>query len=280
MRAREPATWLPLRINAYSCARITHDRATQAAWRSPAVSDLTYTSRRRGRGPTGTPNRGSRADIAAGYSNRLPDIWQDGTGVPGAHCCSNQEYGIEMTKIVFRLIVLVLPIAAGTACTASPIACPKSFDPAYELTGNAGCMVERERQMLVVRLRATGKLGVPGGAPQPGETAQCTAYRETREEAGLEVTVGELLHKFSETDFYLFDCVLAEPVNSAPDLDNLQTQATEEIAEVLWADPDEIERDEWRYPQGLARVQEVFRQRRQKNSIDTPPGGAIDSGNR
>ena len=146
-------------------------------------------------------------------------------------------------------------------CAGDFATCPTDPAPGDALAGNAGCMVQHEGQMLVVRLRATGKLGVPGGAPQPDETVQCTAYRETWEEAGLEVIVGELLLEIPETDFYVFDCIPAEPANRPPNLDDLHTHATGEISEVLWVDPEKIERDEWRYPQGLARVQDVFRQR-------------------
>ncbi len=146
-------------------------------------------------------------------------------------------------------------------CAGDFATCPTDPAPGNALAGNAGCMVQHEGRMLVVRLRATGKLGVPGGGPQPGETARCTAFRETWEEAGLKVTVGDLLLQISETDFYLFECVPAGVWNSAPKLDDLRTRASEEITDVFWIDPEKIEREDWRYPEGLSRVQEVFRQR-------------------
>ena len=146
-------------------------------------------------------------------------------------------------------------------CAEDFATCPTDPAPGDALAGNAGCMVQHEGRMLVVRSRATGKLGVPGGGPQPGETARCTAFRETLEEAGLAVTVGDLLLEIPETDFYLFECVPAKDRNSATNLEDLRSRALEEITEVFWVDPEKIEREDWRFPQGLSRVQEVFRQR-------------------
>jgi 8-oxo-dGTP diphosphatase len=50
-----------------------------------------------------------------------------------------------------------------------------------------------------------GKLGPPGGSSEPGESAQCTAFRETWEETGLRLQPRVLLEVF-DTGFHLYRC--------------------------------------------------------------------------
>jgi 8-oxo-dGTP diphosphatase len=62
----------------------------------------------------------------------------------------------------------------------------------------AQALIERDRRMLVVHTVNPAHVnvdrwGLPGGAREPGETLAEAAARETREETGLEIEVGELL---------------------------------------------------------------------------------------
>lgn len=50
-----------------------------------------------------------------------------------------------------------------------------------------------------------GRLSLPGGSSEPGESAQCTAFRETWEETGLQLQPRELLEVF-DTGFHLYRC--------------------------------------------------------------------------
>lgn len=50
-----------------------------------------------------------------------------------------------------------------------------------------------------------GKISLPGGSSKPGESAQCTAFRETWEETGLRLQPRELLEVF-DTGFHLYRC--------------------------------------------------------------------------
>jgi 8-oxo-dGTP pyrophosphatase MutT (NUDIX family) len=69
--------------------------------------------------------------------------------------------------------------------------------------GNAGCFLVDKQKLLVVQVIHNGRgLDIPGGTSEKGESAQCTAARETFEETGLNVIVHELAHTFGK--FYLF----------------------------------------------------------------------------
>lgn len=50
-----------------------------------------------------------------------------------------------------------------------------------------------------------GEISLPGGSSEPGEFAQCTAFRETWEETGLRLQPRELLAVF-DTGFHLYRC--------------------------------------------------------------------------
>jgi NAD+ diphosphatase len=63
-----------------------------------------------------------------------------------------------------------------------------------------------DRVLLVKRAHAPekGKLSLPGGFMDPGETAEQGACRETREETGLEVDIGEVNYLASFPNYYAY----------------------------------------------------------------------------
>jgi len=63
-----------------------------------------------------------------------------------------------------------------------------------------GVIVDRG-QLLLVTNRNNGKFSLPGGGVEIGERLTDAVMREVREETGIEVDVGQLLH-FSERFFY------------------------------------------------------------------------------
>jgi len=134
------------------------------------------------------------------------------------------------------MLVLLLQACAGDAPPCRVVA-----GKAYAAEGNAGCLIERDKQMLVVRHLST-KLGMPAGFGEPGESAQCTAHRETWEEAGVAVRVGELLWEDPKNNFFLFECFLADDRSESAGLD------AAEVTAVLWLDPQGIEPSQWRFP--------------------------------
>ncbi len=65
----------------------------------------------------------------------------------------------------------------------------------------AYALIVHEGRALLTKMRATGKYHLPGGGIEVGERVAETLIRETREETGIEIEVGELVH-FAELFFY------------------------------------------------------------------------------
>ncbi len=62
-------------------------------------------------------------------------------------------------------------------------------------------IILKESQVLLVKMDATGKYHLPGGGIEAGERMAETLAREVREEAGIEIEIGKLVH-FEEDFFY------------------------------------------------------------------------------
>lgn len=137
--------------------------------------------------------------------------------------------------MLFRfLIVIAALLVAG--CRQDAVACRTHVSS--DAIGNAGCWVVSKQQLLLVQQRS-GKYSFPGGTSVPGELAQCTAHRETLEETGFNVSVGELKHRF-DNGFYLFNCRASG--------DAAAVQAWMEVADVVWVAPADIPQQQWRFP--------------------------------
>ena len=119
----------------------------------------------------------------------------------------------------------------------------------------AGCFIKQRARMLVVQHRYSGKLGVPAGFSNAAESAQCTAHRETWEEAGLDVEVGRLLKKFGN-GFLLYRC----RVLKAPPLLEAPASRSMEISAVLWVEPDSTDAAEWRFAWQYPELMRLFRE--------------------
>jgi 8-oxo-dGTP diphosphatase len=75
------------------------------------------------------------------------------------------------------------------------------------------CFIVQEGQVLLIRKKrglGAGKINAPGGKIEPGETAMCSAIRETQEEIGVTPTeveeCGELRFQFA--DGYSLHCTV------------------------------------------------------------------------
>lgn len=150
-----------------------------------------------------------------------------------------------MTRVLW-----MLASSLGLAACASSTPCSIPSD----LVGNAGCLILHNDQFLVARHRQLDKWNLPGGTKAWGESAQCTAQRETREELGVEVNVGPLLIQ-EDNGFYLFRCDLLDGQYQA----NYPVPASgaSEVSAIAWLSPEQITAQEWRYPQRWSKLQRL-----------------------
>ena len=102
-----------------------------------------------------------------------------------------------------------------------------------------GCIVVRDRRLLLVRNRA-GYWSTPGGHLDFGETPAACAARETEEETGLRVSDVEFVAITNDVleergKHYVTIWMRGEPEGGEPVIGD-----TAEIAELGWFDPDAL----------------------------------------
>lgn len=122
----------------------------------------------------------------------------------------------------------------------------------------AAVIVERDGRLLFGRrgpsARASGRWSFPAGFVERGERVEDAAIRETREEVGLEVTLGPLLGLFSETGdpvvlaVYLAAISEGEPV-AGDDIDLVGWFAVNELPELAFP-RDRAIVEQWRARRG------------------------------
>ncbi len=140
-----------------------------------------------------------------------------------------------MTRSAVALLWVALVLAG---CSSDERPCDAG--PVEILSPSAGCLLLRGDSLLVVNVRGQGA-SVPGGKSLPGESAACTAQRETYEETGLWLQTGELLEVF-DTGFHLLRCY-APQQGSEPDVGY-----SVEISEAYWLPRAEFANTRWRFP--------------------------------
>jgi 8-oxo-dGTP pyrophosphatase MutT (NUDIX family) len=102
-----------------------------------------------------------------------------------------------------RSRALLFPICLAVAgCGAEAPPCPGSGST--DSAPSAGCFIVEGDALLVVQ-GLDNAVSLPGGASRAGESARCTAHRETWEETGVDAIPGERLLVF-DTGFYLYRC--------------------------------------------------------------------------
>jgi len=124
------------------------------------------------------------------------------------------------------------------ACARQAPQCPYAGYP--ERAPSAGCFSADDGELLLVQ-GMNGSISLPGGLAKAGESAQCTAFRETWEETGLQLKPRELLQVFA-TGFYLFRC------ERGSDSGQIDPPTRFEVRDVLYLSPERFADYEWRFP--------------------------------
>jgi len=140
------------------------------------------------------------------------------------------------------------------------------FNPAVA----AGVLAEdREGRVLLVRRAkepARGRLGVPGGFVDVGETAEASARREAREETGIDVEdlrfLGSWpnLYEWRGVAYPVVDLYFTGRVS-----DGTTASARHEVEEVAWLSPEDVDVAALAFPTtraAFARYREILEARR------------------
>ncbi|KZY29281.1 hypothetical protein A3754_14160 [Alcanivorax sp. HI0083] len=143
---------------------------------------------------------------------------------------------------IFRSLLLLSVLLPSLQALAD---CPRVPGQEDDRRANAGCLIVRDQQVLLISHRWGGKLGVPGGTLEPGELAQCTAYRETLEESGVRVVVGERL-QVMKNGFHLYRCHLQQPVDSGGPVD-VPRSGLAEVSAIDWYPLSSLSKARWRF---------------------------------
>jgi undecaprenyl-diphosphatase len=135
------------------------------------------------------------------------------------------------------------------------------FSAATDAQASAGCLIRLGDRALLVRDAWSRRLSLPGGGGEPGENARQTAVRETLEETGLRVRVGETLRQWPW--FTIFSCEPEERVTLLTFADGVRLipppSSLNEIEEVVAADPSLVPARDWRFPDQADAVIDAFR---------------------
>jgi 8-oxo-dGTP pyrophosphatase MutT (NUDIX family) len=140
---------------------------------------------------------------------------------------------------MFRHLLLLTGLIAMHGCADG--APPCAFVGKAHSAPSAGCFVVSDDGLLVVQ-GFNEKLSPPGGSSQPGESAQCTAFRETWEETGLRLQPQSLLHVF-DTGFHLYRCerdATSGQINPPPRF---------EVRGAFYLSADRFDAYAWRFPE-------------------------------
>ena len=126
---------------------------------------------------------------------------------------------------------------AMAACSEVGPECPQVGDG--NQAPSAGCFAVRDGKLLLVQ-GLNGKVSLPGGSSEAGESAQCTAFRETWEETGLRLQPRELMRVF-DTGFHLYKCLDAEQGAA------IDPPIRFEVRDVFFLGPEQFADYEWRF---------------------------------
>jgi 8-oxo-dGTP diphosphatase len=147
-------------------------------------------------------------------------------------------------------LLLVLPclVAGLIGCSEADPRCPA--EQSGPLAASAGCFATSRGRLLLVQ-GYNGEVSLPGGSSEPGESARCTAFRETWEETGLALEPGELLQVF-DTGFHLYRC---EATGTPGAID---PPVRFEVRDVLYLGADRFADYQWRFEEQRELLREML----------------------
>ncbi len=160
----------------------------------------------------------------------------------------------ERRRAVFSVILLATLITSATIAD-DPLN-PDEIDA-------AGCLIATPSGFVMGINRLLNRLQLPAGRHLPGETARQTAARETREETGLDVAVGDRALALRERRVVFYFCT---PTAEGP-IDYLALTPTDrvEISRVVVVNPvtmttpdGETVETPWRFPQMHWLLRSIF----------------------
>lgn len=100
-------------------------------------------------------------------------------------------------------------------------------------SANAGCVIPKNKKILLVRDNYSKKLGLPGGMKKKYETAVMTAIRETLEETGFIVYIDDFISEF-KNGFRLYKCkIIADTKKTDGEISEFKYVDKKELKELL-----------------------------------------------
>ncbi|GLO60988.1 phospholipid phosphatase [Vibrio sp. MACH09] len=127
------------------------------------------------------------------------------------------------------------------------------------------CLLKVDEQLLLVEEVITGKLSLPGGTINRGESPSIAAQRETWEETGIIVTVGNRLEQTDSA--YIFDCQLDSSLLVSTYRDSLSRRTVPswiaphygiETKQVILVSPNNVMSRDYRYPSQWPTIKKAF----------------------
>lgn len=156
-------------------------------------------------------------------------------------------FGLNTIRLQFIVVAVILLSACGSSLGQVP-PCPYTGVPDH--APSAGCLITVHGKMLVVD-SIHGGVSPPGGKSKEGESAQCTAHRETYEETGLNLIPGELVAVL-DTGFHLYYCEIVA------DSGQVEMGQWQEVTGWRWLPISEFEQVKWRYDGQGAIMRRLF----------------------
>ncbi|OIQ26755.1 MAG: DNA mismatch repair protein MutT [Vibrio sp. MedPE-SWchi] len=127
------------------------------------------------------------------------------------------------------------------------------------------CVVKADDKLVIVNEILTNKISLPGGTIDPGEAPSLTAQRETWEETGLVVTVGEVLG-YTDTAV-IYDCVSDSEVIAYDYINRLNGNEIPiwfaphygvEISSAMLLSPGSVAYEQYRYPEQWDQIKSFY----------------------